>query len=165
MITLKTLDRTPGLAELKVTYRRGRRRDARQAEMPWVVNSATRAEEYVRTIWDEDTIDLREEFLVVCLTASLGVLGWVRLHTGGLDHSPADPRLVFAVALQTASAAILVAHNHPSGSLEPSEQDIQLTRRLAQGAKLLGLRFLDHVIVTRTGHFSFETAGLVGRDG
>lgn len=154
MITLKTFDRTPGLAELKVTYKRRRPRDDRQQDRPWLVNSAVKAEKYLRTLWDEDTIDLREEFVVVCLTASLEVLGWVRLHTGGLDGSTVDPRLVFAVALQTASAALLVAHNHPSGNLEPSEQDAAMTRRLAQGAKLLGLRFLDHLIVTRDGYRS-----------
>ncbi len=99
--------------------------------------------------------------MVVCLNASLGVLGWVRLHTGGLDGSQVDPRLVFAVALQTASVAIIVAHNHPSGSLVPSEQDRQLTRRLAEGAKLLGLRLLDHLIVNREGHYSFAAAGLI----
>jgi len=161
MITLKTFDRTPGLAELKVTYKRGHRRDDRQTRMPWVLTDAVKAEEYLRTLWDKDTIDLREEFVVVCLNASLGVLGWVRLHTGGLDGSQVDPRLVFAVALQTASVAIVVAHNHPSGSLVPSEQDRQLTRRLAEGAKLLGLRLLDHLIVSREGHYSFAVSGLI----
>lgn len=161
MILLKTFERTPGLAELKVTYKRRRPRDDRQAEMPWVLTDAVKAEDYLRTLWDKDTIDLREEFVVVCLNASFGVLGWVRLHIGGLDCSQVDPRLVFAVALQTASVAILVAHNHPSGSLVPSEQDKVVTRRLAQGAKLLGLRLLDHLIVNREGHYSFAAAGFV----
>lgn len=159
MITLKTLDRTPQLAELKVTYKRGRRRDTRQHAMPWTVTTAVKAEEYLRTLWDEDTIDLREEFVVLCLDATLTVLGWVRLHTGGLDSSPVDPRLVFGVALQTASAAIVVAHNHPSGKVEPSQQDEVLTQRLAVGAKLLGLRLLDHLIVGRTGYYSFAEVG------
>lgn len=159
MITLKTFDRTPSLAELKVSYRRGRPRDDRQEKMPFVVSSPISAAEYVRTIWDKDTIDLREEFVLVCLNTALEVLGWVKLTTGGLDAAPVDPRLVFAVALQTASAAILVAHNHPSGSLEPSEQDHRITERLKEGAKLLGLRFVDHLIVNRTGCYSFAGHG------
>ena len=124
-----------------------------------MLGSAVTAEAYLRTLWDMDTIDLREEFVGVCLNTSLEVLGWVRLHTGGLDMSPVDPRLVFAVALQTASAAMLVAHNHPSGNVEPSEQDIQLTRRLRDGAKLLGIRLIDHLILTRDGCYSFGDAG------
>ena len=162
MITLKTLDRTPSLAELKVTYKRGRRKDTRQQELPWVLTTAVRAEEYLRRLWDEDTIDLREEFVVLCLDTSLTVLGWVRLHTGGLDSSPVDPRLVFAVALQTASAAIMVAHNHPSGKLEPSGHDVAITRKLAQGAKLLGIRLVDHLILNREGSYSFAAAGRLG---
>jgi DNA repair protein RadC len=159
MITLKTSDRTPHLAELKVTYKRGRRRRARGDDPPRVLNSAARAEEYLRAVWDEDTLDLREEFVVLCLDASLSVIGWVRLHTGGLDSSPVDPRLVFAVALQTASAAIVVAHNHPSGNVEPSEHDAAITRRLSQGAKLLGIRLLDHLILGRSSCYSFADAG------
>ncbi|GIW88289.1 MAG: hypothetical protein KatS3mg108_2613 [Isosphaeraceae bacterium] len=131
MITLKTLERTPHLAEFKVTYKRTRRKDSRQAEMPWVLTTAVKAEEYLRTLWDQGTIDLREEFVVLCLDASLTVLGWVRLHTGGLDSSTVDTRLVFAVALKTASAAVVVAHNHPSGNVE-------LTRRLAGGRGFWG---------------------------
>lgn len=161
MITLKTFDRTPTLAELKVTYRRGRPKDDRQQKMPWVISSPVRCEEYLRTLWDKDTIDLREEFVVVCLNASLEVLGWVKLHTGGLDASPVDPRLVFAVALQTASAAIVVAHNHPTGNLAPSDADRATTLRLRDGARLLGLRFLDHVILNRDGYFSFAEEGTV----
>ena len=159
MITLKTLDRTPDLAELKVTYKRRRRKDTRQHAMPRALTTPVKVEEYLRTLWDQDTIDLREEFVVLCLDTSLTVLGWVRLHTGGLDSSPVDPRLVFGVALQTASAAIVVAHNHPSGNVEPSEQDIAVTKRLAQGAKLLGIRLLDHLILNREGSYSFATAG------
>src|SRR3954462_10077217 len=128
MITLKTLDHTPGLSELKIAYRRTRRRRGKKQEDKCVLHMPVEAEEYLRTLWDKDTMDLREEFVVLCLDTSLTVLGWVRLHTGGLDSSPVDPRLVFGVALQTASAAIVVAHNHPTGKPEPSEQDIAVTK-------------------------------------
>src|SRR3712207_6644288 len=111
MITLKTFDRTPNLAELKVSYRRGRPKDVRQEKMPFVVASPASCEEYLRRLWDKDTLDLREDVVLLCLSSSLEVLGWVRLATGGLDAATVDPRLVFAIALQTASAAIVVAHN------------------------------------------------------
>ena len=154
MTTLKTLDRTPELAELKVTYKRRLSR-----KRPWTLSSVVQAEDFLRTIWDEETMDLREEFVVVCLDASLTVLGWVRLHVGGLDASTVDARLVFGVALKAASSGLLVAHNHPSGKVEPSEQDKALTRRLRQGARLLGLRFVDHLIMGRGGSYSFASMG------
>lgn len=154
MITLKTFERTPNLAELKVSYKRGRPRDDRQEKMPWVLTSPMSCEKYLRTLWDKDTIDLREEFVMVCLNASLEVLGWVKLHTGGLNSTLVDPRLVFGVALQTASSAIVVAHNHPTGNLTPSEHDIEMTKRLIEGARLLDIRFLDHLILNRHGYVS-----------
>lgn len=156
MTTLNLHQRTPQLAELKVSYKRSTKK---QPDTPFT--SVVQAEEFLRSIWDSGTLELREEFVVVCLDASLRVLGWVRLHTGGLDSSPVDPRLVFGIALKCASAGIIVAHNHPSGSVTPSEHDIALTRRLSEGAKLLGIRLVDHLIVTRDDCFSFATAGLM----
>ena len=85
MITLKTLDRTPSLAELKVSYRRGRGRDSKQLDMPLVVRCPISAETYLRTLWDKDTLELREEFVMVCVNTARAVLGWVKLATGGID--------------------------------------------------------------------------------
>lgn len=156
MIMLQTFEKAPSLAELKVSYRRGRGPKCKQNESPRVINSPVKGEEYLRSLWDKGTMDLREEFLVLCLSSQLEVLGWVKLHTGGLDQATVDPRLVFGVALQTASAGFIVAHNHPGNNPTPSEEDKEITRRLREGAKLLGLRFVDHIIITRDGYFSFS---------
>jgi DNA repair protein RadC len=117
--------------------------------------------EYLRTVWDDDTIDLREDCLLICLTGAHEVIGWVRVGSGTFDTALVEPRLVFGVALQTGSAAIIFAHNHPSGRPDPSDEDRALTHRLADGAKLLRIGFLDHVILTRTDYFSFANAGLL----
>ena len=159
MITLKSFDRTPSLAELKVSYRRGRPKDGKQERMPFFVASSQGCAEYLRRLWDDDTIELREEFVLLCLSGSHEVLGWVKLHTGGFNHAAVDLRLVLGVALQTASSAVIVAHNHPSGSLTPSPEDRALTRRLADACELVGVRFLDHVIVTRDASYSFADNG------
>jgi DNA repair protein RadC len=159
MISLKTFDRTPSLAELKVSYRRGRPRTDERGRMPFRVASPVSCEQYLRSLWDEDTIELREEFVLLCLNGAHEVLGWVRLHTGGFNHSPVDVRLVIGVALQTASSAVVVAHNHPSGGLNPSAEDVAVTRRIAEAAALMGIRLLDHLILTRDGCYSFADAG------
>ncbi len=161
MIMLKTYERTPSLAELKVSYRRGRGRDSNQLAMPFVVTSPISAEQYLRTVWDKDTLELREEFVLVCVNTAHEVLGWVKLATGGIDIAAVDPRLVFGVALQVAAAGIIVAHNHPSGVVTPSEFDRAFTRRLKSGADVLHLGFLDHLIIGRTEAFSFARAGLL----
>lgn len=161
MITLKHLDRTPTLAELKVSYRRGQAKNDSQDRLPTVFRSPTGCEKYLRTVWDDDTIELREEFVLLCLNGAHEVLGWVKLHTGGFNQSPVDLRLVLAVALQTASTAIIIAHNHPSGSLEPSQADKEITDRLKRAGDLIGLRVLDHMILTRGGYYSFCEHGLI----
>ena len=162
MIMLKTFERTPNLAELKVSYRRGqgRGRNSNQLAMPFVVSNPVSAEKYLRTLWDKDTMELREEFVLVCVNTVNEVLGWVKLATGAVDATLVDPRLVFGVALQVAAAGILVAHNHPSGQAWPSEPDRVMTQKLKDGAELLRLNFLDHIILGRDAAFSFARDGL-----
>jgi DNA repair protein RadC len=155
MIKITDLERSPRLAELKAVYRRRTSRKGPRVEMPADVVA------YLRKVWDNDTLDLREDCLLICLNGAHEVLGWIRVASGGMDSALVDPRLVFGVALQTGAVAIIFAHNHPSDSTKPSEDDRALTRRLADGAKLLGIRFLDHVILGRSGSFSFSDAGLL----
>ncbi len=161
MIMLKTFERSPNFAEMKVSYRRGKGRDTKQLAMPFVVSNPISCEEYLRTIWDKDTLELREEFIVLCLNTANEALGWVKLATGGIDVALIDPRLVFGVALQAAAPAIIIAHNHPGGSLFPSPEDRALTRRLREGAEILRIRLVDHVILTARGAFSFAQEGLL----
>ena len=160
MITLKSFDRSPNLAELKVSYRRRRKSEVGQLPMPWIIASSVTAETYLRSVWDGDTLELVEEFLVVCLNGGHEVLGWVKVSRGGFRHAPVDPRVVFAVALQAASSAIILAHNHPGGTLEASPEDIRLTRRLSEAGKLLGISVLDHIILTKEKALSMADAGL-----
>ena len=155
-IELSRFDRSPKLAELKVAYRSRTKADKRQP-----IRGPEDVERYLRAIWNECTLELVEEFMVVCLNGNHQAIGWVKVSTGGLTSSQVDPRVVFAVALQTASTAIIVAHNHPSGSLEPSKEDREVTRRLKEAGNLLGIKVLDHVILTREASFSFADSGML----
>jgi DNA repair protein RadC len=161
VLNLKSFERSPHLAEIKVAYRRKKREDSRQTKMPWVLVSPTTAESYLRSIWNNDTIELTEDFIIVCLNTAREVLGWVKGAAGGLDGAAVDVRVVFAIALQTASSAIILAHNHPSGSLKPSQEDMALTKRLQHAGELLQIPVLDHVILTKDGAFSFSDQGLL----
>lgn len=161
MITLKSFEHTPSLAELKVSYRRGKPRDGKQTAMPFHVARPVDCETYLRTVWDKDRMELQEEFVVVCLNNAHEVLGWVRVATGAMNAVNVDPRIIFGVALQTASAAIIVAHNHPGGSCNPSPEDKVVTDRLQRGGELLGVRVLDHLILGRDNCYSFAEGGTV----
>lgn len=80
---------------------------------------------------------------------------------GLLDKSPVHPREVFADVIADRAAAVIFAHNYPSGALQPSEADLRTHEQLTEAGKILGIRVLDHLIVTRKGHFSFQEAGLI----
>lgn len=72
-----------------------------------------------------------------------------------------DPKLIFASALAANASAIILAHNHPSGNLKPSQVDIQLTRKLVNGGKLLDISIYDHLIITYDGYTSFSEEGIL----
>jgi DNA repair protein RadC len=147
---------SPKLNELRVSYRRrpGSKRFAPNERT--ILDRPEKCYEYLRRVWDTDTLELREEFLLICLDQSLAVNGWVRLHAGGFDTCGLDLRLLFGVAVKTASSAIVIAHNHPTGNLTPSPTDRNITRQIAAAAQLLGIRFVDHLIVTGNGFYSFN---------
>ena len=102
-----------------------------------------------------------EVFLVLCLTTKHRLIAYHELGRGGIDSVLASPREIFKIALLSNAAAIVVAHNHPSGDPTPSPNDNALTRTLAAGAILLDLGFLDHVIVGDGCYFSFKETGVL----
>lgn len=73
----------------------------------------------------------------------------------------ADPKIIFSVALKAMASGIIVAHNHPSGNLNPSQTDLDLTKKMKEGGKFLELQLLDHVIISSEGYYSFADEGLV----
>lgn len=153
-VSLDAFEHSPQLAELRVSYQCQKPTQERPA-----IRNAQDAEQYLRQIWNLDTIELLEDLVVLCLNGNHGVIGWVKVSSGGLDSTTVDPRIVFGIALQTASSSIIIAHNHPSGSMTPSKEDRAITSRLKEGGGLLGIRVLDHLILTRDGCYSFAEHG------
>lgn len=161
MNMLKALDRSPRLSELKVSYRRRATLRGKQPPTPWVVHSSQAAEQYLRTVWDADKLELVEELYVVCLNGAHEAIGWFCASSGGFDRAVVDSRMVFGVALQVASSAIVVAHNHPSGHVAPSQEDRAVTAKLRAAGDILNIPLLDHLILSTTDSFSFADAGLL----
>jgi DNA repair protein RadC len=111
--------------------------------------------------WDKDTIELQEEFKVLLLNRANHVLGIYPLSKGGVSGTVVDVKLLLASALQANASSIVIAHNHPSGNLKPSESDNRLTKKIKEGAKLLDIKLLDHIIVTKESYYSFTDNGVV----
>jgi DNA repair protein RadC len=103
----------------------------------------------------------QEHFVCIALNGAGEVLGNRVITVGLLNHSLVHPREVFADAITDRAASVICVHNHPSGSLEPSSQDIAITTQLKEAGSILGIQLIDHIIVTRTGHVSMRERGLV----
>lgn len=101
------------------------------------------------------TLDVR-----CCLLGDLALIA-----EGGLMHVSVAAREVYAPALERCAAAIVIAHNHPSGIAEPSAEDVSFTQLMGRAGMILGVRLLDHVVVARRAYFSFREAGLWDADG
>jgi DNA repair protein RadC len=161
MIAIKSFHRSPQLAELRVSYKRRKTPDGKQLRMPWMLTSSQSAEKYLHSVWDPHKLELVEDLYLVCLNGAQEALGWVRVSSGGFDRAVVDPRMIFGIALQAASSAIVVAHNHPSGEVLPSDEDLDVTRKLAAAGQMLNVPLLDHIILTKNAAFSFADAGLL----
>jgi DNA repair protein RadC len=103
----------------------------------------------------------QEYFICISLNGANEVIEKRVVTIGLLDKSPVHPREVFADVIADRAAAVIFVHNHPSGELQPSETDRRTHEQLTEAAKILGLRVLDHVIVTKKGYFSFQENGLI----
>ncbi len=103
----------------------------------------------------------QEHFLCASINGANEILNIRVVSIGLIDRSPVHPREVFADALWDRAAAVIVAHNHPSGGVEPSQGDIQITTQLKASGEVVGIELLDHIIFNRTGYFSFLENGIL----
>ncbi len=103
----------------------------------------------------------QEHFICISLNGANEVIEKRIVTVGLLDKSQVHPREVFADVITDRAAAVIFAHNHPSGELKPSNSDLKIHEQLTEAAKILGLRVLDHLIVTKKGYYSFQEAGLI----
>ncbi|MEA3434598.1 MAG: DNA repair protein RadC, partial [Campylobacterota bacterium] len=106
----------------------------------------------------------QEHFLTITLDGASHIINTRTVFIGTLNQSIVHPREVFADAIADRAAGIIIAHNHPSGTLEASRADIQITQRLKEVSKLVGIELLDHVILSKHGFYSFSDEGLLPFD-
>ncbi|WP_028524512.1 JAB domain-containing protein [Runella limosa] len=125
------------------------------------ITSSSTAYDILRQSWDDNRIELVEQFKILLLDRRHTCLGVSDIATGGITGCLVDPRIIFATALKTRASSLILAHNHPSGTLKPSEADLDLTRKLMQGGKLLEISVIDHLIVTPHRYCSLADDGLM----
>ena len=135
----------------------GKRRHLIEQAVP-KANTITSIAAYVKTLLQNETV---ENFIVIHLNNAMGIIGNTTISKGGLTGTLVDCRLIFKAALEHNATSIIVAHNHPSGSLKPSNADINVTNIIKENGKLLDVKLLDHIIVSNAGHFSFNENNLL----
>ena len=130
----------------------------RAADRP-SVKSPGEAYEILRESWDMGQINLLEECKVLLLDRQLKLMSIASISKGGMSGAFVDPKVVFSIALKRRAHKIILAHNHPSGTLEPSSADLKLTKQLMMAGKALQLPLEDHLIVTQDHYCSLFNDG------
>lgn len=130
----------------------GRRRHFTEAIKPNKISGSNDAYLYMK----DKFLDLpHEEFHIILLNRGNIIIKGVKISQGGIHGTIADGKIIFRHAIENSATGIILCHNHPSGQLNPSEQDIRLTKNLKEFGQMVGIDVLDHVIFTDNGYYSF----------
>jgi len=141
------------VCELKLSYT--------PAQNPPTVLTPGMCYQVFNEIWDKELISIQEEFYVLFVNNASEVICWRKICTGTLHESTVDINLILAIALQCRATGIVVAHNHPSGDLEPSREDIKFTNKLIFQCEMFGFRLLDHLILGSISFSSMVEGGFI----
>ena len=126
------------------------------------ITSSQNAAELLYGQWNKNNIELHETFKVMLLNNANKVKGIYEVSTGGITGTLVDLRILFAVVLKSLTTAVILAHNHPSGTLTPSEPDKRLTQKIKKAGELFDIKVLDHLILIPDGnYFSFADEGIL----
>ena len=109
--------------------------------------------------WDTTEIYLVEEFKVLLLDQALGIIGICSVGKGGRTMTPVDVKMILVYALKSMATKIIVAHNHPSGTVRPSRADVSLTKKLLQACDIVDIQLIDHLIISPESYYSFSEDG------
>ena len=124
------------------------------------ITSSRDAYEIFKRVFNADTFDWCEEVVMLCVNNSNKVVGFYKISSGGMTGTVIDVRMIFTTALQCLATSIIIAHNHPSGTLIPSDADKAITKKIKEAGKFLDINVLDHLIITDENYFSFQDEGI-----
>jgi DNA repair protein RadC len=161
--SVKDLQKFKGIGEAKAitlvsALEIGRRRKESEAEQKTQVKSSKDVYEYIKN----ELIDLLyEEFWIILLNRANRIDKKIRISTGGVSGTIADPKMIFKYALENLASSIILVHNHPSGNNKPSDADCQLTKKMCEAGKFLEIPVLDHVIICQQTWYSFADEGKI----
>jgi len=161
--TMEELSQIKGIgfakaAQIKACFELGKRQDLEPELKDFDIKNP---QDIVKAIRSGIKDKAKEHFQLILLNIRNKIIGISTISIGTLNANLVHPREVFKDAISHSAASVILAHNHPSGNLEPSEDDLSITKRLIEAGKILGIEVLDHIIVTKNGFFSFKEKGLI----
>lgn len=125
------------------------------------ITSSADAAEFIRQFFSDDVAVFESFFLLMCNRAN-NTVGYAKISQGGVSGTVIDVKIIAKYALDSLCSSVVLAHNHPSGNLNPSDADIQITKKIKQALQLLDIVVLDHIILTESDkYFSFADDGLI----
>lgn len=143
------------ISEITLKYKSG---DIKKVQL----KSSRDAADYMKLMFDADSMEIMESFIVLYLNRSNNSIGWLKVSQGGISGTVVDVRLVLATALKCGASGMIVSHNHPSGNTNPSDSDVRLTRKIKEAGVLMDIQLLDHLILTESGdYYSFADEGML----
>jgi len=160
-VTIKQLTSIKGIGQAKAitilsAIELGRRRQLSDAPLSQSIKQSQQAYDLVAPFLADLT---HEEFWIITLNRKNVPIQYKCMTKGGFSGTIVDTRQVFYWAIQEQASSIILAHNHPSGTLKPSSEDIQITNRLVKAGQLMDIKVLDHLIITNAGYYSFADNG------
>ncbi|MEO1263177.1 MAG: JAB domain-containing protein [Bacteroidota bacterium] len=145
---------TETIAEIQVSYH-----PKLEPSEQTVITCSRDAFLLISSVWDSGRLALQESFVALYLNRAQRVIGY-HLHSIGTTGAvTVEKRILLAIALKANATGIVLAHNHPSGRLRPSEADLDLTKQMKEGGKLFNINILDHLIISSQGYYSFADEG------
>lgn len=162
-LTVNDLIQFKGIGEAKAiailtALELGRRRRLEQALVKPKINSSKAVFEIMQPIIGDL---MHEEFWLLYLNNANKIIYKNKLSSGGITGTLVDVRMLFKKALELSAVAVILSHNHPSGTLKPSKADIDLTKKIKEAGKTLDIKVLDHLIITEKDYFSFADENLM----
>jgi len=124
------------------------------------VTSSRDIEKFIRKLFDADTIEYSEEFLIVLLNRANNTIGYAKISSGGTAGTVVDIKMILTYFIKSGASSMIMAHNHPSGNLQPSKADKTITNKVQNALSYMDGILLDHIIVTNESYFSFTDEGL-----
>ncbi|WP_415326334.1 JAB domain-containing protein [Chryseobacterium sp. MMS23-Vi53] len=138
--------------EIKLSY-------SRKGNSDKLISNSQDAVDVFRQHFDHDEIDYRESFFALYLNQSNKVLGIRKISESGISSTIVDVRIIMQAALLCNASSLILAHNHPSGNLKPSGEDLKITHNIKCASEFLNIKLLDHFILTSTDYLSFADEG------